>query len=132
MVSWGELFSTFLVRKIMGVEGTCRSGNRGGCPLSYTHHIVGIPFCPLVFPFPAYHQGKKHQKQGKTGQKLYFIWCALVFSRENRRQQGAETYIYFTFGCRRASRCGSLFRAVVVSTGAGFRGTLAILLTSSK
>ena len=52
----------------MGVEGTCRSGNRGGCPLSYAHYIAGIPFCPLVFPFPAYNQGKKHQKQGKTGQ----------------------------------------------------------------
>ena len=31
----GELFSIFMVRKIMGVKGSCRSANRGGCPFLY-------------------------------------------------------------------------------------------------
>ena len=47
--------------------------------MSCAHHIAGIPFCPLVFPFPAYQQGKKHQKQGKTGQKLRYICLLLCF-----------------------------------------------------
>ena len=100
MFSWGELFSTFMARKIMGIKGTCRPGNRGGCPLSYAHYIAGIPFCPLVFPFPAYHQGKKHQKQGKTGQKLEFIWCALVFSREFAIPEVAKSKDIFERWCR--------------------------------
>ena len=37
------------------------------------------------------HQGKKHQKRGKIGQNLYFIWCALVFSRGFRRPKGAKS-----------------------------------------
>ena len=59
--------------------------------MSYAHYVAGIPFCPLVFPFPAYHQGKKHQKQGKKGQKLEFIWCALVFSRCFARPKGSKS-----------------------------------------
>ena len=56
MVSWGELFSTFLVRKIMRVEGTCRSPNGGVvtfCRLS----IYPDSLCPLclhlLHAFPA-------------------------------------------------------------------------------
>ena len=84
----------------MGIKGTYRSANRGGCPLSCAHYIAGIPFCPLVFPFPAYHQGKKHQKQGKTGQKLEFIWCALVFSREFAIPEVAKSKDIFERWCR--------------------------------
>ena len=47
---------------------------------------------------------------------MNFFLPALVFSRENRRPKTAKTKIYFTFGGCRASRCGSLFGAVVVST----------------
>ena len=46
MVSWGELFSTFLVRKIMRVEGTCRSANGGGSLFAGSPNIL-TPFCPL-------------------------------------------------------------------------------------
>ena len=113
----------------MRVEGTCRSGNRGGCPLSCAHHIAGrlpcIPFCPLVFPFPAYHQGKKHQKQGKTGQKLDFLWCALVFSRENRRQEGAKSKHIFEIKEGKQVRRWSaacLLACPLVQRWAGLRG----------
>ena len=39
--------------------------------------------------------GQKHQKQGKTGQKLDFLWCALVFSREIARPKGAKSKYIF-------------------------------------
>ena len=55
----------------MGMKGTSRSGNRGG-PLSYAHYIAGFPISshciPPAYPLPII-RGKKHQKQGKTGQK---------------------------------------------------------------
>ena len=40
-----------------------------------------------------------------------------MFSRENRRQQTAKFKIYLIFEDCRGFRCGSLFGAVVVSTG---------------
>ena len=58
----------------------------------------------------------------KQGKKLDFLWCALVFCRENRRPKTAKFKIYLIFeGCR-GFRCGSLFGAVVVSTCAGGAG----------
>ena len=83
MFSWGELFSTFMVRKIMGIKGTCRSANRGG------------PFCMLpnskgAFILPALHKGKRASNQGKIGQKLDFIcslWCFLGDFGDRKRQK---------------------------------------------
>ena len=60
-----RLFSGFLVRKIMGVEGSCRSPNGGGYPFLYALHIANrhallssglhdLPeacYCPLVVCF---------------------------------------------------------------------------------
>ena len=48
MFSWGELFSTFLARKIMGIEYTCRPANRGGVslPLCPFHHSEGASVLP--------------------------------------------------------------------------------------
>ena len=44
------LFSVFLVRKIMGVDGPCRSPNGGGVPLCMLSiYQTGMPFCPLGF-----------------------------------------------------------------------------------
>ena len=40
-----------------------------------------------------------------------------MFCRENRRPKGAKFKIYFSFEDCRGFRCGSLFGAVVVSTG---------------
>ena len=45
-----------------------------------------------------------------------------MFSRENRRQEGAKFKIYFNFEGYRGFRCGSLFVAVVVSTGCRWSG----------
>ena len=89
--SWGELFSTFLVRKIMGVEGSCRSLN-GGVSLFYAPSplYLGAPFCPpaLLPSMQIFRQSG--QIFGKNGQKLDFIWCGLVFSREFGRPQRAK------------------------------------------
>lgn len=40
-----------------------------------------------------------------------------MFSRENRRPKRAKSKIYLSFEDCRGFRCGSLFGAVVVSTG---------------
>ena len=87
MFSWGELFSTFLVRKIMRVEGTCCSANGGGGHFLQALHIAGIPFVLCAFicslpslmlpafrmlqspDAPAFHRGKFSANQGKTWQK---------------------------------------------------------------
>ena len=45
------------------------------------------------------------------------FWGRLVFSRENRRLKRAKFNIYLVFEDCRGFRCGSLFGAVVVSTG---------------
>ena len=87
-----RLFSVFLVRKIMGVKGTCRSTNRGGCPFLYALFAYGkgasvLPSHPLrssIFNLSG-------QIFGKKGQKWIFIWWSLVFSRENRRQEDAKS-----------------------------------------
>ena len=55
-----------------------------------------------------------------------------MFSREFRRPKRAKLKIYLIFEDCRGFRCGSLFGVVVVSTWAGGRGTLAILLTLAK
>ena len=49
-----------------------------------------------------------------------------MFSRGNRRPKRAKTKIYFTFGGCRGFRCGSLFGAVVVSTGCRWSGSLGL------
>ena len=43
-----RLFAVFLVRKIMGVEGSCRSANGGGCPFLHAHHIANRHFIRLL------------------------------------------------------------------------------------
>ena len=88
----GRTFFYFFGAKNYGGEGhlSLLQWGGGGVPCPMLPYIAGIPFCPLVFPFPAYHQGKKPRKQGKTGQKLDFIWCALVFSRCFGRPKGAK------------------------------------------
>ena len=88
MFSWGELFSTFLVRKIMGVEGSCRSANGGG--VSPFVCSSAAPFLLLSsLPF-LLHRVKFSDEQGKKWQKLDFIWCGLVFSRDFGRPKRAK------------------------------------------
>ena len=51
------------------------------------------------------------QKASETGQKLDFLWCALVFSRDFRRPNRAKIKIYLIFeGCRASGAALSLGR----------------------
>lgn len=69
--SWGELFSTFMARKIMGMKGTCRSANRGGGVPSFMPflHMAGASVPPAFIlssrQFSAY-RGKFSAKKGKS------------------------------------------------------------------
>ena len=95
----------------------------GGCP-SFMLYLPYIWRSLLSSGSLAFllHRGKFSDEQGKNGQKLDFIWCSLVFSRDFRRQQRAKFKIYLIFEDCRGFRCGFLFGAVVVSTGAGGAG----------
>ena len=55
-----------------------------------------------------------------------------MFSRENRRPKGAEFKIYLSFEDCRGFRCGSLFGAVVVSTGCRWSGNSCYFANVSK
>ena len=87
-----------------------------------------IPFCPLVFPFPAYHQGKTTPKSGKNYILFGVLWCFLgkIGDRKGQKQR----YILL-LGVAGASVVAlSLGRWCPL--GAGGRGTLAILLTLAR
>ena len=111
----------------MGVEGTCRSANGGGVPLCRLPYIAGLlPCIPSSSSCPCSHRGKFSAIRGKIGRKLDFLWCALVFSRENRRQQRAKFKIYLRFeGCRASGVALSLGRwwCPLGAGGAGSRAS---------
>lgn len=67
-------------------------------------------------------RGQKGIESWQNRAKPNICLPAFVSPREFRRLKTAKTKIYFTFGGCRASRCGSPFGAVVVSTGAGGAG----------
>ena len=72
----------------MGVEGTCRSGNRGAlvlCSPYGRHPLLSsvLPLCTLLHIIRA--------KSIRNGAKLEFIWCALVFSRDFGIPEGAKS-----------------------------------------
>ena len=128
MLSWGELFSIFMARKIMGVEGSCRSPNGGGWPffVCSPHSKRGSIFSsfpapfhpPLVSNFQTIGANFR-QKVAKTN----FYLLALVFSREFRRQERAKFKIYFNFVAFVVLLSSSFVVAVVVSTGCrGWQG----------
>ena len=78
----GELFSIFLVRKIMGVRGTCRSANRGGggsfCLLSIYQAGFHSPLLPESSTTP---QGQKGIESSQNRSKMNkFLVCFGVFS----------------------------------------------------
>lgn len=97
----------------MGVEGTCRSGNRGGCPLLSTPiysrtpslHLLSF-FRPLVFSFApsCLSSGRKASETGQTGQKLNYIcliWCFLGNFGDDKRQN-----LNLFLKCRKEDKCG--------------------------
>ena len=65
----GELFSIFLVRKIMGVRGTCRSANRGGALFAYSLYIKPAFIRPCFRSPPPLHKVKRASNRVKIGQK---------------------------------------------------------------
>lgn len=95
----------------------------GGCPFLYALHIAkGLPSClpssSLVVNFQTIVANFQ-----QNGAKVRFYLPALVFSREFRRPKTAKFKIYLSFEDCRGFRCGSLFGAVVVSTGCRWSGS---------
>ena len=95
------LFSTFLVRKIMRVEGTCRSANRGGVPFCrlspYSNRHTLTPGTPAS---SGTHNVKSASKQGETGQKLIFICSVLSRPRNLGDNKGQKPNIFLKCGCK--------------------------------
>lgn len=69
MFSWGELFSTFMVRKIMGMKDLCRSANRGGVSLFYAGSLP-----PLW--------SSLYLSSIQKATNLNIFWYGLVFCRD--------------------------------------------------
>lgn len=86
----------------MGVESFFRAPNRGGVSL-FMLHLSYIWVLPFVLRLSCFllHRGRFSANQGKTGQKLDFLWCAFVFSRYFRRPKTAKFKIYLSFECCR-------------------------------
>ena len=107
-----------------------------GCSLYSKQAFInsGILWSPPALHrgvFPA-DQGKKVSNQGKKGAKSNIYLLVFVLPRENRRPKGAKFKIYLGFeGCR-GFRCGSLFVAVVVSTGGRWSGNSCYFADVSK
>ena len=102
----------------MGMKGTCRSANRGGVPSFMPFlHIVRASVPPAFILSGRQFSAYRGKFSAKKGQKWINFWGCLVFSREFGRPKRAKFKIYLIFGGCRGCRCGSLFVAVVVSTG---------------
>ena len=73
-----RLFSTFLVRKIMGAKGSCRSLNGGGHPFLYALHISNRLLLSSLFP--ALIVSNVQTNRAKRGKNEFFfgvLWCFL-------------------------------------------------------
>lgn len=73
MFSWGELFSTFLVRKIMGVEGTCRSANGGGCPFLQALYISNRHLFTPSTPRVLHHSTISKRYRNRSKVNIYLL-----------------------------------------------------------
>ena len=69
---------------------------------------------------------------GKKGQKLDFIWCGFVFSRDFRRPKRTKFKIYLIFEGAGASVVALTLGRWSRPLGADVQGTLAILLTLAR
>ena len=75
----GELFSVFLVRKIMRVKGSCRSANGGGCPFLPTLYISNrLAFTPDYFRTLRHSQGQTGIESGQKVAKVNFFLIDFV------------------------------------------------------
>ena len=125
-----RLFSGFLVRKIMGVEGAGRFPNGGGgYPFLHAFYIANRHlFASGKFQsppaFPAFIVAHFQPKQVENRSKSNIFLLVFVSPRENRRPKTAKTKIYFTFGAFVVLLSSSFVVAVVVSIGCRWSGSL--------
>ena len=76
-----ELFSIFSVRKIMGVEGACRSANGGGVPFCMPSIYQAGFHLPLLPESSTTPPGRKGIESGQNRSKMNkFLVCFGVFS----------------------------------------------------
>ena len=106
----------------MGIKGSCRSPNGGGCPFCMLSTYSQTPFLscfhPSYLPAPSWQIFRQSgQIFSKKRQKLYFLWCVLVFSRDFGRPKGAKSKHIFESGCKVGAGCGSACLTFGVSTG---------------
>ena len=93
-----RLFSVFLVRKIMGAEGTCRSPNGGGVPFLYALQIIHRLYITNQHSLTPASQGVLNHtigadfqpESGKNRSKVNIYLIDFVSPREDRRPKRAK------------------------------------------
>ena len=108
-----------MVRKIMGVKGSCRSANRGGVSLFYALSA----YSKVASVLPAFilsgrqfsvHRGKFSAKQGKSEFFFGVLWCFLGIFGDKK---GRNLNIFFNCGAGVGCRVLLWWRCFIVSTG---------------
>ena len=121
MFSWGELFSTFLVRKIMGAKGSCRSPDGGGVPFCMLSTYQTSPLFHPPFQLSSWQIFRQSwqifRQSGKNRQKWINFWGCLVFYREFRRQERAKIKDILKSGYKVGARWCVPCLPFIVSTG---------------
>lgn len=100
----------------MGVKGTCRSANGGGCPFLYARYISSrLSFAPAS-GLLRHSQGQKGIELGQKVAKVNIYFLAFVFSRDFRRQERAKSKHIFEIWYWRAVSCAPFVVCFIVST----------------
>lgn len=88
----------------MGVEGTCRSANRGG-PFLYAHIYSQTPFFHPASVLPAFLPSWQiFSNQGQNRAKVRFsLVCFGVFSGKSETKNGKNKDIFYFWGFRGAA-----------------------------
>ena len=106
----------------MGMKGTCRSANRGGCPLLYAPIYSRTPSLPPVFILlPSW---QIFRQAGQKGARTNISLVGFVLPPRNRRQGRAKSKHIFGSGCSKGGACGRLlgcFRGVHWCRLSGFQ-----------
>ena len=100
----------------MGVKGSCRSANRGGCPFLYALYIANRLSFASASGLLQRSQGQKGIESGRKAAKVNFsLVCFGVFSGFSETKNG-KSEIYFGFGAFVVLLSSAFVVAVVVST----------------
>ena len=102
----------------MGVKGSCRSANRGGCPsfMPVLHIARGLPSCRPSSSLVVNFQPIGANFRQKVARVNFSLVCLGVFSGILETKNG-KSEIYFGFGAFVVLLSSSFVVAVVVSTG---------------